>query len=78
MATNLDIDAALIERAIQLGGARSKRAVVQDALEEYIRHREQERILELFGQIEFEPGYDPKAGRQEPARARKKARRGRP
>jgi hypothetical protein len=77
MATNLDIDAELLERAKELGGAGTKKAVVQAALEEYIRHREQERVLELFGQIDFEPGHDPKAGRRDSKRPRKKAAGGR-
>jgi hypothetical protein len=33
------------------------------ALEEYIRHRKQLRILEDFGTVDFDPEYDYKAQR---------------
>ena len=58
MATNLEIDRDLIEKAIRLGGKRTKKAVVQEALEEYIRRREQMKVIELFGEVDFDPDYD--------------------
>jgi len=64
VATNLDIDRELIEKAIRLGGKKTKKAVVIEALEEYIRHHEQIKIVDLFGEIEFEPGYDYKKQRK--------------
>lgn len=64
MATNLDIDAELFAKAMRLGGQRTKRSVVVEALEEYIQRREQARILELFGQVDYDPDYDPKAQRK--------------
>jgi Arc/MetJ family transcription regulator len=64
MATNLEIDSDLFAKAMRLGGQRTKRSVVIEALEEYIQRREQARILELFGQVEYDPDYDPKAQRK--------------
>ena len=64
MATNLEIDQALLERAMELGGARTKRAVVIAALEEYVCRREQRRILDLFGKCDWDPDYDHKAHRR--------------
>ncbi|MBN2495923.1 MAG: type II toxin-antitoxin system VapB family antitoxin [Deltaproteobacteria bacterium] len=64
MATNLDIDADLLDTALRLGGKRTKKAVVQEALEEYIQRREQLRILSLFGQIDLDPEYDYKKQRK--------------
>ena len=58
MPTNLAIDDELIEEARRIGGHRTKKATVTEALEEYIRRRRQQQILELFGQIEYDPGYD--------------------
>ena len=58
MATNLDLDPALIERALVLSGAPTKKAVVTAALQEFIARREQRRLLDLFGKLEWDPGYD--------------------
>ncbi len=58
MATNLAIDLRLLEEAQRIGGAKTKKATVNEALEEYIQRRKQARILKLFGQIEYERGYD--------------------
>ncbi len=64
MATNLAIDDRLLEEAQEIGGHRTKKATVTEALEEYILRRKQVRILKLFGQIDFEPRYDYKKQRQ--------------
>ena len=64
MATNLSIDPALIERALELSGERTKKAAVTKALEEFIARRRQKRVLELFGKLEWDAGYDYKAERQ--------------
>lgn len=63
MATNLAIDPALIERARELSGERTKKAAVTRALEEYIARHEQRRLGELFGSLEWDPEYDYKAER---------------
>lgn len=54
MATNLGIDPRLLERALMVGGEASKRATVTRALEEYISRREQAKILDLFGTVEWD------------------------
>ena len=58
MATNLQIEDDLIQEALLLGGHRTKRAVVEEALREYVQRRKQLKILELFGTIEYDPEYD--------------------
>jgi Arc/MetJ family transcription regulator len=63
MATNLDLDPTLIERALALSGAPTKKAAVTAALQEFITRREQRRLLELFGKLEWDPGYDYKQER---------------
>ena len=63
MATNLDIDPALLERARELSGERTKTAAVTRALEEYVARREQRRIAELFGSLEWDVRYDHKRER---------------
>jgi hypothetical protein len=64
MATNLSIDPELIECALELSGERTKKAAVTKALEEFIARRRQKRVLELFGKLEWDPGYDYKAERR--------------
>ena len=63
MATNLSIDPKLIERALEVSGERTKKAAVTKALEEFIARRQQKRLLDLFGKLEWESSYDYKAGR---------------
>jgi len=64
MATNLAIDDELLVEAQRVGGHRTKKATVTEALEEYIRHRKQARILEVFGTVELDPKYDYKRQRR--------------
>ena len=63
MATNLDIDARLLERALEVSGERTKTAAVTRALIEYVARHEQQRIVELFGSLEWERSYDYKVER---------------
>ncbi len=63
MATNLSIDPELLDRALEVSGERTKKAAVTKALREFIARREQKRILELFGSLDWDPDYDYKAGR---------------
>jgi Arc/MetJ family transcription regulator len=64
MPTNLAIDDKLLEEAVRAGGHRTKKAAVTEALKEYIQRREQAKIVELFGTIEFDPKYDYKKQRR--------------
>lgn len=64
MPTNLAIDDHLLEEAQKIGGHRTKKATVTEALEEYIQHRKQAKILELFGTVEFDRAYDYKKQRR--------------
>lgn len=63
MATNLQIDDRLITKALKLGGHRTKKAAVTQALTDYIHHLEQEKILSLFGTVVYEPRYNYKKQR---------------
>jgi Arc/MetJ family transcription regulator len=63
MATNLQLDNKLIKQAVELGGHHTKRAAVTQALTDYIRNLQQEKILGLFGKVDFMPGYDYKRQR---------------
>jgi Arc/MetJ family transcription regulator len=63
MATNLAIDPELLEQALRVGGEATKKATVTTALQEYIARRERARIVEAFGTLEWDPGYDYKEDR---------------
>ena len=63
MTTNIDIDEQLLQEALALGPHRTKKAIVNAALDEYVRFRKQRRIISLFGKVDFDPGYDYKAER---------------
>lgn len=63
MATNLAIDDALLAEAQRVGRHRTKKATVTEALTEYIQRRKQLDVIELFGTIEVDPGYDYKKER---------------
>jgi Bacterial antitoxin of type II TA system, VapB len=64
MATNLAIDDQLIEAARSIGGLKTKKAVVTQALMEYIQKRQQLQIVGLFGSIDYDADYDYKAQRR--------------
>jgi hypothetical protein len=64
VAIKLQIDDQLLARAQQVGGLKSKTATVTQALQEFIQRREQLKVTELFGTIDYDPNYDSKAGRK--------------
>jgi Arc/MetJ family transcription regulator len=64
MATNLAIDDDLLQEAKKVGGHRTKKATVTEALEEYIQRRKQRQITRLFGTIEYDPDHDYKQQRR--------------
>jgi len=64
MATNLAIDEALLNEAKRVGGHRTKKDAVNEALREYIQRRQQLKVVSLFGSIEFDRSYDYKKQRR--------------
>jgi Arc/MetJ family transcription regulator len=63
MATNLAIDPELIKRALEVSGERTKKAAVTKALEEFIARRNQQRLVELMGALEWDESFDYKSER---------------
>ena len=63
MATNLAIDPQLLDKALEVGGEKTKKATVNSALREFIARREQKRLLELFGKLDWDDEYDYKRER---------------
>lgn len=60
MRTNIDLDDELVARGLSLTGAKTKRHLVQMALEELVRSRSRLNLLDLAGQIELGEGFDAK------------------
>jgi hypothetical protein len=63
MATNLSIEPELLEKALLVSGEKTKKAAVTKALEEFIARREQRKLLDLFGRLEWNPDFDYKKER---------------
>ncbi len=63
MPTNLAIDDELLERAKRLGGHRTKRETVNEALAEYIARHKRLAALESLGTIDFDEAFDYKKAR---------------
>lgn len=64
MPTNLAIDDRLLEYAKNIGKHKTKKAVVTEALEEYIQRRKQSQIVQMFGKVEYEEDYNYKEQRK--------------
>ncbi len=63
MATNLALDPKLIDRALAISGEASKKAAVTLALKEFIARREQRKIVDLLGKLDWDDSFDHKAER---------------
>ena len=63
MRTNIVLDEGLVREAFRLTDARTKRELVQMALEELIRIRRKRNLAELAGRIELREDFDHKAMR---------------
>lgn len=63
MATNLAIDPGLLDKALAIGGEKTKKDTVNRALREFVVRREQKRLLGLFGSLDWDEGYDYKGER---------------
>jgi len=63
MPTNLAIDDRLLSQALDVGGYKTKRATVNEALREFIQRRQRIEIVKLFGKIEYDTCYDYKKER---------------
>ena len=61
--TNLSIDTELLDRAIAVSGERTKEAAVIKALQEFIARRQQKGLIDLFGKLEWDDGFDYKIER---------------
>ena len=63
MATNLSIDHELLDTALKVGGLKSKKDTVNQALDEFIKRRKTADIIGLFGKVDYDAEYNYKEGR---------------
>lgn len=65
MATNIELNEPLLSKAMRLGGMKTKKEAVNQALFEYVQRREQLRVLDFFGKVDLDPEFDYKKQRKE-------------
>lgn len=63
MRTNIVLNDALVEEAMRLTHARTKKDVVDQALRELVAHHRQRALRDLVGRELIDPGYDVRAVR---------------
>jgi len=54
MATNVELDEDLVARAMSLSSARTKRALLEEALKALIRYHEQKEVRDLRGRLRWQ------------------------
>jgi Arc/MetJ family transcription regulator len=64
MPTNLGIDDRLLDQARTVGGYRTKRETVNEALREFIQRRQRLELARLAGSVDYDPKYDYKRERR--------------
>ena len=63
MATNLAINEKLLHEALKISGLKTKKDTVNLALKEFVDRHRQIEIINIFGKMDPDPGYDYKKGR---------------
>ena len=63
MRTNIEIDDKLMKAAQRLSGLKTKRAVIDAALQMFVRVQRQRDILKLAGKVKFWDDIDERDGR---------------
>jgi Arc/MetJ family transcription regulator len=58
MRTNIDIDDKLMKEAMKISKLKSKKELVNHALEELIRLNKRKKMLSLFGKVKWEGNLD--------------------
>jgi len=58
MRTNIEIDDDLMRKAMKASGLKTKKAVVDAALKQFVQIKNQTKILKLFGKVEWEGDVD--------------------
>lgn len=64
MRTNIVLDDELIEEAVKVSNAKTKREAVHLALKEFVENRKKRDLMDLRGKIQFSSDYDYKKMRE--------------
>lgn len=64
MATNIELNEKLVNKAMRLAKIKTKKDAVNLALQEFVERREQLKVIDLFGTVEFDTSYDYKEQRK--------------
>lgn len=64
MRTNIVIDDTLMQKAMEVSGLKTKRAVVEKAIKEFVERRTRKDLKELRSKIKFASDYDYRALRE--------------
>jgi Arc/MetJ family transcription regulator len=64
MPSNLAIDDELLNEALRVGGRKTKRETVNEALREFVARRHRGELVKQIGQIEYDSKYDYKKERR--------------
>mgnify|MGYP000904988398 CR=1 FL=1 len=64
MRTNIVLDDELIEEAVKLSKAKTKKEAVNLALKEFVENRKRLNLLDLKGKVQFAQDYDYKKMRE--------------
>jgi hypothetical protein len=65
VVTQLNINDTLLQEALALNDQTTVDVLVETALREYIQRRKRLKVLDLFGNIDYDPDYDYKQQRQQ-------------
>ena len=64
MRTNVVLDERLVDEALKLSNAKTKKQLIHEALKEFVDNRKRLNLLDLSGKIKFVEGYDYKRMRE--------------
>ncbi|ARK10314.1 type II toxin-antitoxin system VapB family antitoxin [Fibrivirga algicola] len=58
MRTNIDLDATLVEQALKLSNAKTKKEVVTLALDNFVKQLQRQQLLAMRGKVAWEGDLD--------------------
>jgi Arc/MetJ family transcription regulator len=64
MRTNIVLDDGLVNEAFKFSNAKTKKDLINQALQEFVENRKRLNLIDLKGKIKFADGYDYKAMRE--------------
>ena len=64
MRTNIDLDDALVNEALKLTNAKTKKELIHQALREFVENKRRLNLMDLEGKIKFAKGYNYKRMRE--------------